>query len=74
MHVKAIVPDPLICPLCGRKNACVNLGVNDTEKSCWCNDPSISFPEALLAQIPPELRGKACICRFCALKFQQQKC
>ncbi|WP_246201091.1 cysteine-rich CWC family protein [Vibrio ziniensis] len=42
----------------------------DIKKSCWCNDPTITFPEELLSQIPPELRRKACICKTCVLNFQ----
>ncbi|MCE0494709.1 cysteine-rich CWC family protein [Vibrio salinus] len=73
MKPNTMTPDPLICPLCGQPNLCVNLGDSDVMKSCWCNDPSIVFPKALLAQLPPEKRGKACICRACVLKFQGEK-
>lgn len=70
MKIRTITPDPLACPLCGQANACVNLGDKDVTKSCWCNDPSIKFPEELLSQIPAEKRRKACICKACALKYQ----
>lgn len=70
MKIRTITPDPLACPLCGQANACVNLGDKDVIKSCWCNDPSIKFPEELLSQIPAEKRRKACICKACALKYQ----
>ncbi|WP_406734934.1 cysteine-rich CWC family protein [Vibrio scophthalmi] len=59
--------------MCGQPNSCLNLEVKDSTKSCWCNDPSISFPEELLSQIPPEKRRKACVCKQCALKFQARK-
>lgn len=62
--------DPLVCPLCGTPNGCLNLGDKDTELTCWCDDPAIRFPEQLLAQIPAGERGKACVCRTCALEFQ----
>lgn len=65
-------PDPLICPLCGQANACLNLGAADVDRSCWCNDPAISFPESLLSRIPPEKRRKACVCRQCADAHQRQ--
>ncbi|WP_010324746.1 cysteine-rich CWC family protein [Marinobacterium stanieri] len=65
--------DPLKCPLCGQGNACLNLGAEDVSRTCWCNDPDIRFPAELLAQIPPEQRRKACICRACALAYQQQQ-
>lgn len=69
MQTKA--PDPFSCPLCGNHNSCLNLGEQDVEKSCWCNDPNISFPEALLSRIPSELRRKACVCKSCALLHQE---
>ncbi|MBR9829438.1 MAG: cysteine-rich CWC family protein [Oceanospirillales bacterium] len=65
--------DPLVCPLCRQENACVNLSSQDVDQSCWCNDPSIQFPEALLAQIPDALRRKACVCRSCAVEFQKRQ-
>ncbi|UYI50295.1 cysteine-rich CWC family protein [Vibrio natriegens] len=67
VKIKSVTPDPLVCPLCGQPNSCLNL---DITKSCWCNDPSIKFPEGLLSQVPEEKRRKACICKACALKYQ----
>lgn len=58
--------DPLICPLCQQKNLCANLGAKDINKTCWCHNTDITFPEALLDQIPSSHRGKACICESCA--------
>ncbi|WP_255483006.1 cysteine-rich CWC family protein [Marinobacterium marinum] len=58
--------------MCRQENACVNLSSQDVEKTCWCNDPSIQFPEELLSQIPDELRRKACVCRSCVLAFQKR--
>lgn len=69
MNINAIQPDPLVCPLCGKANGCLNLGAQDVNRTCWCNDPAIKFPEALLASIPAQLRGKACICKSCVLSF-----
>lgn len=65
-------PDPLVCPLCGQPNACPNLGTADISRSCWCNDPALSFPTELLEQLPAEAKGKACICRACVLAFHRQ--
>ena len=65
--------DPLICPLCQQENHCVNLGAADTEKTCWCNDPTISFPQALLDQVPNDKKRKACICEKCAENFKQNQ-
>ncbi|MDW6017258.1 cysteine-rich CWC family protein [Vibrio plantisponsor] len=69
MKITELKPDPLVCPLCGKPNACINLGALDIKKSCWCNDPTITFPEELLSQIPPEMRRKACVCKTCVLNF-----
>ena len=63
--------DPLLCPLCQQHNHCVNLGAADTEKTCWCNDPAISFPQALLDQVPNDKKRKACICKTCAQAFKE---
>lgn len=73
VKIVKVTPDPLLCPLCGKPNSCINLGAQDIEKTCWCNDPTIKFPEALLSKIPPELRGKACVCKTCVLNFHQQQ-
>ena len=64
--------NPHTCPICKEKNLCLNLGETDKEKACWCNEPSIKFPEELLSQVSPELRKKACICKKCALAFQEK--
>ncbi|MYM62090.1 cysteine-rich CWC family protein [Pseudomaricurvus sp. HS19] len=62
------------CPLCGKSNDCGQLlpAVTSTaaeqgcngNADCWCFQAAI--PRHLLDQIPPELRGKACICQTCA--------
>jgi len=31
---------------------------------CWCR--SATFPESLLAKLPADARGRACICANCA--------
>jgi hypothetical protein len=36
----------------------------NTQAACWCRDAAID--PAVLAQIPPTARGKACICAACA--------
>ncbi len=73
MNEKSVIVDPFICPLCERDNACVNLTSADVDKSCWCNDPSLTFPKELLAQVAEQLKGKACICKACALAYQTQQ-
>ncbi|WP_084545094.1 MULTISPECIES: cysteine-rich CWC family protein [Derxia] len=50
---------PTTCPLCHQPNRC---GISDFA-NCWCR--ALPVPPALLATLPPELRGKACLCRNC---------
>ncbi len=72
MKITSLAPDPLICPLCGKPNSCINLGAKDIHKTCWCNDPNIHFSNELLEQIPADKRRKACVCRACALAFMRK--
>lgn len=50
------------CPICGAPNEC---GAESGSATCWCYNAKI--PAERLALVPPELRGKACICKRCAL-------
>jgi len=52
------------CPLCGGPNGCAAVATGRFDVPCWCSEQS--FPPALLARLPPDARGKACICRACA--------
>jgi hypothetical protein len=63
-------PDAGRCPLCGQPNGCQLCTVADYKGSCWCAKVEIS--EALLAQVPAELRNRACICRACIESFRLQ--
>ncbi len=56
-----------VCPLCGESNACGNLLAEQKGQACWCMDPAISFSAELLERVAEDSRGKACICRACAL-------
>ncbi|NBD23257.1 cysteine-rich CWC family protein [Paenibacillus glycinis] len=58
MHDEAAQTD---CPICGQTNAC------EGSHDCWCG--KAYFPRELFELVPPELRGKACICRACLRKF-----
>ncbi|WP_202931194.1 cysteine-rich CWC family protein [Oceanospirillum linum] len=64
--------DPARCPLCHRLNNCAHHNALGSGQGCWCYDPEISFPESLLISIPPEQRSKACVCRDCAVKYQEE--
>jgi len=52
------------CPLCGRPNDCAIAAGSD--QPCWCT--RIRIDAAVLEQIPPALRGIACVCPACAAK------
>ena len=59
--------DPTCCPLCGQPNQCANeveraSGVK--QPPCWCS--ARRFDAALLARVPAEAQGLACICPACA--------
>ncbi|HGX93298.1 MAG TPA: DNA or RNA helicase of superfamily II [Candidatus Tenderia sp.] len=68
MSAPTAKPDPRRCPLCGQANQCG--ATRDDGRGCWCQ--SLSIPAALLAQLPPETRDKACICRSCIDAFSVQ--
>lgn len=51
------------CPLCGGPNECA-LAADAASPACWCFTADIS-PQALAA-VPPEDRGRACVCPRCA--------
>jgi hypothetical protein len=60
---------PERCPLCGGLNDCQLCATGAYKGPCWCTTAAI--PEALIAQIPPDLRNRACICRNCVASFQR---
>ncbi|XVJ70590.1 MAG: cysteine-rich CWC family protein [Rhizobacter sp.] len=54
------------CPLCGQANHCVVACSASFDQPCWCT--TVQFSAETLARIPPDQRGKACVCRSCATK------
>ena len=54
----------LTCPLCGGPNHCAAAACGRLDVDCWCHDAR--FTPALLAQVPPESQGSACVCACCA--------
>lgn len=52
------------CPLCGGDNACAPAQSGDLDTPCWCRQAS--FSAELLARVPEDQRGLACICAKCA--------
>ena len=63
--------NPDKCPLCGAANECQLCSPAAYKGQCWC--AQMQIPEALLAQVPPDLKNKACICRACVMKFLREK-
>jgi len=58
---------PTQCPLCHRANACameVAKATGQPVQRCWCVDAV--FTPALMAQIPDNAKGVACVCAQCA--------
>jgi len=47
------------CPICAGSNNCQA----HSQESCWCN--RVTIPEELLALVPEQYQGKACICQDC---------
>jgi hypothetical protein len=55
--------DPALCPLCGEPNACALAQPGAAKAECWC--ASRRFDPELIARVPPERAGRACICSRC---------
>jgi hypothetical protein len=53
--------DPAQCPLCAQPNDCA-LVAGHTK--CWCFETPV--PQPVLARVPTEAQGVACVCRRCA--------
>jgi Cysteine-rich CWC len=65
------VLDEALCPLCGNSNQCameVEKTTGIAQPPCWC--ASLTIGEDLLAAIPEDSRGLACICSACAHRNQ----
>ena len=58
--------DPTRCPLCGGDNRCameIERATGQAQPPCWCL--SVSFAPELLARLPAQAEGLACICARC---------
>jgi len=59
---------PSSCPLCGGDASCAVVAVNGAPVTdCWCF--RVQIPRALLERIPPQQRGKSCLCSACLTRF-----
>ncbi|MGV0953058.1 MAG: cysteine-rich CWC family protein [Fluviibacter sp.] len=63
----SITLDQKQCPLCSGNNAC---GAHDGVP-CWCC--SVGIPQGLLDLVPSDLHMKACVCKTCVTRFQQDQ-
>jgi hypothetical protein len=73
MQTTATTPDPERCPLCGGDNRCameIERASGQPQPPCWCT--TAHFPPDLLARLPAEAAGKACICAACLARFNAQ--
>jgi hypothetical protein len=64
--------DPSRCPLCGGDNRCameLQKATGQAQPPCWC--VSQTFSAELLARLPAQAQGVACICSACLLRFDQ---
>ncbi|MEI7821487.1 MAG: cysteine-rich CWC family protein [Verrucomicrobiota bacterium] len=66
-----IRPRPEKCPLCGQPNDCARAAQQDCKSACWCVKET--FPPELLARVPEQARGCACICKQCLAEAQREK-
>ena len=59
--------NPERCPVCGQPNQCameIERITGEKQPPCWCT--RIDFPPDLLARVPLDKKGVACICPACA--------
>lgn len=55
------------CPVCGQANQCameLEKATGLPQGPCWCTQ--MNFSPAVLARVPAQDQGKACICAACA--------
>jgi len=69
MREETTAVSAVLCPLCGQPNRCAMEVQRETgvqQPPCWCTQ--VDFSRELLAGLPAEAQGVACICRACAEK------
>ena len=63
-----------LCPLCDKPNQCameIAKATGQPQEPCWC--VNALFTPELLAKLPEEAKGQACICANCAAEAAQQR-
>lgn len=69
MAKAARVIEKSLCPLCGKANQCaieIEKSTGLKQATCWC--VGMDFSADLLARLPCEAQGQACICATCTSK------
>ena len=56
------------CPLCGEENKCM-AGI-ESQNTCWCYIEN--FPNGIFDLVPPESKGKQCICKNCVDTYREE--
>jgi hypothetical protein len=51
------------CPRCGGPNDCAPAATGRFDVPCWCTQ--VRVDPALIAALPADARGCACLCRRC---------
>ena len=69
MNPSATPVEPGLCPLCRQPNDCQLCTTTAYKGPCWCAQTEI--PAALLAQVPPDQRNQACLCRTCVTTWHR---
>jgi hypothetical protein len=62
--------DPARCPLCGRNNDCA-MAAGRINGPCWCTNVTVTAE--MLARIPADRRGAACVCAACVARLAAGK-
>ncbi len=73
MSLPSNAAEPTRCPLCGGENRCameLERATGEPQPPCWCTGQR--FSPDLLAQLPSEAAGKACICARCLASFRTE--
>lgn len=59
--------DPTLCPICKEPNACameIARLTGSKAEHCWCFNAL--FSSDVLALVPDESKGRACVCQKCS--------
>jgi prepilin-type processing-associated H-X9-DG protein len=62
--------EAVTCPICREPNGCQLWGNAGYKGPCWCM--GLEVADAVLAQVPVELRKRSCICRKCIELFHPE--